>query len=492
MPRCATCEQDLARTEFSSAQLKLTGGKRRCNTCIAAAEMAKTMEENPPPVGNPLAQPGEMLTCHIEERPGGGRALTAARAFEAGELVLREPPALTWPSTDPAQLVTGFLSAAPEVQKSVLELAVPAEDAGLDQIDDASEREAMRAARAARVKERASLASELASEFEGSSRVLELVGHLLLLADTSAHAFEGKVGLFPLAALVNHACDPSCAHSTQVGGEMRLIATRALAVGDELTISYLPRLYATPREERRRALLLQKRVFCRCARCTAPDDCRGLRCANAGCAGAAERSDGAARGADGAAVACWRCDTCAAEHTEEAMAAPLAQEAALLGRAAALREAAAASASATAAVQAAVAADAQAAIAEAREELSPSHYLGPTLLSLLASLEPPQKPRAAASTAAHALATLECAAARCHSRSCARAGVTQHPACPELVGEAVTAALACASGGSADVVAAAAVIACRYLPWAVRQFGAQDRSVKTMQAVLNKVTPPKK
>lgn len=174
------------------------------------------------------------------------------------------------------------------------------------------------------------------------------------------------------------------------------------------------------------------------------------------------------------------------------MAAPLAKEAALLGRAAALREAAAASASATAAVQAAVAADVQAAIAEAREELSPSHYLGPTLLSLLASLEPPQKPRTAASTAAHALATLECAAARCHSRSCARAGVTQHPACPELVGEAVTAALACASGGSADVVATAAVIACRYLPWAVRQFGAQDRSVKTMQAVLNKVTPPKK
>ena len=110
-------------------------------------------------------------------------------------------------------------------------------------------------------------------------------------------------------------------------------------------------------------------------------------------------------------------------------------------------------------------------------------------LAQLFQQEPPQPRASAAATAAQLLATLECAAARCHSPKCARAGVTQHPPRAELVGEAVTAAMACAHGGTKESIALCAVISSRYLPWAVRQFGAQDSSVKVMQAVMQKVIP---
>ena len=52
-----------------------------------------------------------------------------------------------------------------------------------------------------------------------------------------------------------------------------------------------------------------------------------------------------------------------------------------------------------------------------------------------------------------------------------------------------TLALACANGGTKDLVGLAGVISSRYLPWAARQFGPEDVSVKTMQKVLDLVTP---
>jgi len=59
------------------------------------------------------------------------------------------------------------------------------------------------------------------------------------------------VGLYPLAAMVNHSCRPSCTQSF-VGRDIVFRALRPLAAGEELTISYVD-LLAT-RQERRRAL----------------------------------------------------------------------------------------------------------------------------------------------------------------------------------------------------------------------------------------------
>ena len=80
-------------------------------------------------------------------------------------------------------------------------------------------------------------------------------------------------------------------------------------------------------------------------------------------------------------------------------------------------------------------------------------------------------------------------AAGCNSLQCARHGVTKHPPSPDVVGEAVTAALACSNGGTKDLVAVSAVICSRYMQWAARQFGPHDVAVEKMQRVLDLVAP---
>ena len=47
------------------------------------------------------------------------------------------------------------------------------------------------------------------------------------------------VGLYCTAALLNHSCTPN-ALATFSGGEMRIVATRAIEMGETVTISYGP------------------------------------------------------------------------------------------------------------------------------------------------------------------------------------------------------------------------------------------------------------
>jgi hypothetical protein len=464
---CSQCQQDLPKAEFSGAQLK-KNAKRACSACVAAAAMAEAVLSNPPTV---QSEEAPEYGYQVGDRPGVGRILITTRDFAAGELVLRETPALTFHPDRADELLAGFLGASPEVQAAVLEMPTPSLEADLDMASSPKERESVLAARKKRVASRTALATQLASEYEGSPRILELVEALLLIADSQSYAFEDRVGFFPMAALASHSCNPSCGHGTRVAGEMRFWASRPLAAGEQITISFLPALFSTPRDVRRRTLMLEKLFFCRCSRCTDLDHCRGMSCAVAKCDGVAARAD----------AGVWRCGSCKVEHTEAAMKPSIESESALAKQARALRPTQKGAPPSTA--------DVLKAVQAVRDSLSPSHHLAPELLAQLLELNPPPPPRERAAVAAQALATLECAAAGCHSLKCARHGVTQHPPCAVLVGEAVTAAITCANGGTKDLVGLAGVISSRYLPWAARQFGPQDASVKTMQKVLDLVAP---
>ena len=202
--------------------------------------------------------------------------LIAARAFKAGEIVLREPPTLFWEVTKVGDLISGFLALSPDEQKEILEMASPDVESDLDKVPDSRVRERARAARHTRQAARHTLALELAQEYEGSPRLLELIESLLALGDSNAHAFQSdSVGLFPLAALANHSCDPSCAHTTSVANEMRFYATRPIATGDEITISYLPNLCSTPGKDRETPWHSSSSG----ARCLTADNCRACAAA---------------------------------------------------------------------------------------------------------------------------------------------------------------------------------------------------------------------
>ena len=237
----------------------------------------------------------------VTDDPRKGRKLTATRALEPGDLVLGELPSLSWPVDQVDQMVRSFLSSGPADQLAILNMVSPSVNADLEIIPDRAWRNTVTTARLQRAIDRHALARALAEEYDGP-RVLELIDKLLLIGDTNCQAFESCVALFPLAAMANHSCNPNCGHSTRQGGAMRYYAQRAIAAGEEVTISYLGGLWAKSSRERRSALLLEKCFFCNCDRCRAPDTCRGLRCLAAVCGGVALPQDEA-----GDSAGEWRC-----------------------------------------------------------------------------------------------------------------------------------------------------------------------------------------
>lgn len=394
-----------------------------------------------------------------------GRCLVATRSIASGEVVLREKPPLTWEHDDVQSLVSGFLAAEPPMQLAVLDLAAPSVDADLERIDESAWRQEVTASRLDRAVDRRALALGLAAGFDGA-RVLELIETLLLIADSNCHEFGRRLGLFPLAAIANHSCDPNCGHSTR-HGEMRYYATRAIAEGEEVTISYLGGLWSVDVRGRRATLLREKLFYCRCARCRGPDVCRGLHCLEKACGGVACQDGGGGA---------WRCQRCGASHDDDVMpAAPTASGRALAWHAArkahATRLAAEqALADECAALSAGEApwpswAEASALLQRVRAQLSPTHTIVCKVLRspILAQVGTKEDARAAA---LHVLGACECAAAGCCAMECARDGVSPaHPPHPELVAEAMSAILHCRGGGGAALEAARTIHA-RYRDWA--------------------------
>ena len=73
------------------------------------------------------------------------------------------------------------------------------------------------------------------------------------------------LGLYPLAALTNHSCDPSTAHAFE-STQLVLRALRTIEPGEAVTISYIE--LAVPPSIRRAELRAGYSFECVCARCT--------------------------------------------------------------------------------------------------------------------------------------------------------------------------------------------------------------------------------
>ena len=146
------------------------------------------------------------------------------------------------------------------------------------------------------------------------------------------HSGAGASALFVAGSKLNHTCidptvfyDSGCAldiaSGTSAGGMAEFVATRDLAVGTELTISYLlvGRLRSTA--ARRAALVETKGFWCLCRRCVAePDWFRGVPCPRCptGIAaptppsteGPAEEAGVGVVGTEAEAKWNWACGTC--------------------------------------------------------------------------------------------------------------------------------------------------------------------------------------
>ncbi|CAM9805203.1 unnamed protein product [Sphacelaria rigidula] len=89
------------------------------------------------------------------------------------------------------------------------------------------------------------------------------------LRDDSGSNFVVGVGMFPLAAMINHSCRPNCTF-TYHGEKMMVRTLEPVKAGTELTVYYIDLLQSTA--DRQRMLLESKHFLCCCPRC----ETRGL------------------------------------------------------------------------------------------------------------------------------------------------------------------------------------------------------------------------
>ncbi|CAM9628181.1 unnamed protein product, partial [Laminaria digitata] len=101
---------------------------------------------------------------------------------------------------------------------------------------------------------------------------VEEVVELACRVNVNAHGFgdDSKpnsvigVGLFPFAAMVNHACRPNCTFVYH-GGKLVVRTLEGVSAGTELSVCYIDLLQSTA--ERRQELLTTKHFLCACSRC---------------------------------------------------------------------------------------------------------------------------------------------------------------------------------------------------------------------------------
>lgn len=93
-----------------------------------------------------------------------------------------------------------------------------------------------------------------------------LLSNALTLSDEELQPVG--VGLYPAAALANHACDPSAAQTFE-GATLVVRALRALPTGTAVTLAYVD--VAQSRAARRAALLRAYAFECACEVCAAPE-----------------------------------------------------------------------------------------------------------------------------------------------------------------------------------------------------------------------------
>jgi hypothetical protein len=446
----------------------------------------------------------------VEDRAElGGRTLVAARAFAVGDVVLAEAPLLRW-TDDAADSGGAFLAAVAAAPAAVAEALSEFARPALDTDSPV-------------VRARGEFAAQwLAAHPDAPAGWTHAHVHgLCLVADTNAHTFLGdaaaatresqeqparQLALFRVGSKAAHACRPNTLYSSKAGGVLRYVATQPIAAGEPVLFSYLSGV-ARPREARRAQLRLSKHFECRCVRCAGADDCRGLRCAAAGCGAVALHADGGA----------WACTACGAALEGEPLAAALRAEAALTARLssleAALRDGSLMRRSPT---------ELRSLGAQAAEALAPTHWVAARAAELLvtfaashrqqleSALAAAGRPRAAPAPApwpggavvssaffralggAAALTHIrccECIAARCTGGAkCAPGAPPRHAPEADSASAALWAVADLRAAGGADRAAAARRLAAHYLPLLRAAYGAEDENVREVAAWLEEAS----
>jgi len=217
-----------------------------------------------------------------------GRVLVAKRPFDVGDVVLREPPLLTFASIDrgplgmttdggPDGLLQMFQAASETCKAAILDMFHPPLEGSTHHIKNRREEAKIHA-------------KQLGMDFA-------LTLKLLLIRDTNAHSFSGQTeeyaeiqnvdqsrklslaALFDLGSKAAHSCDPNIEYSSKQFYGLEYRAIRPILEGEYLCFSYIGDLWTSSQVERQNALLMSKFFLCKCIRCCdGKDDSRAVTC----------------------------------------------------------------------------------------------------------------------------------------------------------------------------------------------------------------------
>jgi len=111
-----------------------------------------------------------------------------------------------------------------------------------------------------------------ANAFETAQIPKEMINNKPTLSTEEDRPLNGVApslrGLYPLAAMMNHACTPNTRHGYDEKQKMTVRATTLIPVGSEVTSSYTSLLWGTA--ARRHHLKITKHFLCTCPRCRDP------------------------------------------------------------------------------------------------------------------------------------------------------------------------------------------------------------------------------
>ena len=205
-----------------------------------------------------------------------GRVLVAKRPFAVGDVVLREPPLLTFAENGgPGGLLQMFQASSETTKAAILDMYHPPLEGSTQHIQK-------------RRREAQIHAKQLGMDFT-------LTLKLLLIRDTNAHSFLGGKeeytehchienqspklsALFDLGSKAAHSCDPNVEYSSKQFYGLEYRAIRPIREGDYLLYSYIGDLWTSSQVERQNALLMSKFFLCKCTRCEGKDDSRAVTC----------------------------------------------------------------------------------------------------------------------------------------------------------------------------------------------------------------------
>lgn len=336
---------------------------------------------------------------------------------------------------------------------------------------------------------------------------------LLAIMKANAHGFKGeatayteqvgsvtqahKSALFDLASKVAHSCFPNSMYSSKTG-KLRYIAIRQIAVGEQITFSYLGDLWSTPTEERRAQLLQSKRFVCHCKRCSNPDDCRAVSC-HKSCKGIVRPS----YSEDPASKPNWSCTLCGCFLPQDVKAL-LMRESRLEQRFGELQDAVHSGMLHTVHPQLL-----EQLLTQINQELSPTHFLAIRVLDFMAMVcashavhiksamawmpamshplgTPMQLRQQAARAGIRKAAICECLASGCCNGGACK---VQHDACPEMsrgmfhAGQDLMTLIAEGSGGQSIPTDLAHAVQ-RYVRFMYMDYGHDDPEVCVLEEAL--------